>query len=170
MLKYIHGNLLDTPNKIIFHGCNAQGVMGSGVAAAVRAKWPECYRKYNAYYNDFGLQLNDVVWYHGDTKSVANCITQQNYGPGLQVDYKAVRASIRKVLDFASKNKIAVVAGPRIGAGLAGGDWKIISAILEKESERANVDINCYILDPKEYSEATGLAPVGTKEEELCGC
>lgn len=38
MIQYKTGNLLDTPDSYIVHGCNAQGVMGSGVA---KAPWKE---------------------------------------------------------------------------------------------------------------------------------
>ena len=41
-LKTAHikfGNILDAKG-IIMHGCNAQGVMGSGLAKDIRERWP----------------------------------------------------------------------------------------------------------------------------------
>ena len=41
MVKIIEGNLFDTKANIICHQCNCQGVMGSGVAAEVKRRYPE---------------------------------------------------------------------------------------------------------------------------------
>lgn len=38
-IKYIKGSLLDTDAKIIVHGCNCQGVMGSGVAKQLKKNY-----------------------------------------------------------------------------------------------------------------------------------
>ena len=43
------GDLLENVEKgFIIHGCNAQGRMGSGIALALRKKWPEIYTEYEA--------------------------------------------------------------------------------------------------------------------------
>ncbi len=40
MSKYVSGDIRCVSSGIIVHGCNAQGVMGSGVALALRTTWP----------------------------------------------------------------------------------------------------------------------------------
>lgn len=40
MIEYRKGNLLDITSGVIVHGCNMRGVMGSGVALAIRNKYP----------------------------------------------------------------------------------------------------------------------------------
>src|SRR5271170_2040099 len=124
MLNYINGNVLDTKDKIIFHGCNAIGVMGAGVALAIRNKYPKCYKKYRQQYVDYGLALGDVVWYHDRDVSIANCITQENVGTDkMQVDYNAIRTCVRNVLKTAEKRGLSTISTVKIGCGLAGGSW-----------------------------------------------
>ncbi len=75
------GNLMDVTEGHIVHGCNAQGVMGSGVALAVKNKYPGAFDDYRAIYEDEGLELglpypymptpNLVIW---------NAITQEWFG------------------------------------------------------------------------------------------
>ena len=43
--KY-NSNITEVTQGVIVHGCNAQGVMGSGVAKQLRAKYPEIYVDY----------------------------------------------------------------------------------------------------------------------------
>jgi len=133
---YQTGNVVDAAQGILLHGCNAKGVMGSGVAAAVRKKWPGAYEVYRAQHDCGGLLLGDVIWYTppGRAPLIANGITQFGYGRDGRkyVDYTAVRDVLRKVNTMAIAMEQSYVAMPRIGAGLGGGDWKIIEALIEK--------------------------------------
>jgi len=133
---YKVGNLRDAEELIILHGCNAQGVMRSGVAKVVREKWPEAYNEYRAAFENYGLSMGDTVIAFSRGKKIINAITQEYFGrDGKQyVDYEAIRTAIRSVNKLADVVAVAVVAMPKIGAGLGGGDWNIISKIIEEES------------------------------------
>lgn len=135
-------------NVILIHGCNAQGVMGSGVAALVKRLYPYAFEAYKAEHRDFGLVLGDVVY--GMPKDgyvvVANAITQQNYGRDgkLYVSYDAVVDSLLNVAKFAKTNKFPVIF-PMIGGGLGGGDIKRLTAIFQAAFH--DVDATLYLKD-----------------------
>lgn len=144
IITYITGDLLESPHRLILHGCNAQGVMGSGVAKAIRAKYPIAYKTYRKKYEDDGLVLGEVIYapiYAAwpaanpfDNSWIANGISQEYYGRtgGPFVDYKAINSIMTNVNSFAHDYGIDEVAMPLIGAGLGGGSWKIISNEIEK--------------------------------------
>lgn len=145
MIEYIKGDLLKTEHNIILHGCNAQGVMGSGVAKAVRDKYPGAFSIYKRICDsetDKSKLLGRVVWYlTGDKKYIGNCITQEYYGRDNKqyVDYDAIRACLNKVnILFKHKTTIAM---PRIGAGLGGGNWATIEQIINDTLERHTVKV-----------------------------
>ena len=135
---YRKGNLLDTDCMLIAHGCNAQGVMGSGVAKAIRAKYPDAYNEYKKRYDNQGLNLGDiipVVIYQHHNKIIINCITQEFYGRDsdkIYVNYTAIEQCMRKINNYYSIG-VDCIALPKIGAGLGGGDWNAISDIIERE-------------------------------------
>ena len=60
MIKIIDGNLFDTKAHIICHQCNCQGVMGSGVAAEVKRRYPYVFNSYRKDYEDGKLKLGYV--------------------------------------------------------------------------------------------------------------
>lgn len=130
-IEYITGNLLLTDVKHIVHGCNSRGVMASGVAKAIRGWYPLAYQNYDAVYNSNGLELGDiVVSVQPDGKTIHNAITQQDYGRDssrVYVSYWAVAEVFRKINRWGIKE----IALPKLGAGLANGDWNVISAIIE---------------------------------------
>jgi len=62
---------------------------------------------------------------------VVNAYTQFDWrGRGPKVDYAAVRSCMGWIKRHYSGRRIGL---PRIGAGLAGGDWPTIAAIIEEE-------------------------------------
>lgn len=145
-IVYKKGNLLEAPEAIIAHGCNAQGVMGSGVAKAIKAKWPEAYRAYRHHYESRnGLFPGEVIWATvQDNKLIANCITQCEFGRDGKryTEYDAIRECMHTINKFEQPEM--GLALPLIGAGLGGGDWDIISQIIEEEV--TSVDPVVYIL------------------------
>jgi len=135
-IEYIKGDLMTTDIRHIIHGCNAQGVMGSGVAKLIRDKYPSAYTDYNDVYNNTGLELGDIVFSaQNDGKIICNAITQKNFGrrdDTVYVSYWAIAEVFRKIDAFGIKE----IAMPMIGAGLANGDWNVISAIIENTLQK----------------------------------
>lgn len=148
-IQYIKGDLLATPYHLIVHGCNAKGRMGSGVAKLIKQKFPQAYQ---SYYNQFvksGLELGQVIFVEDQGKIIANGITQENYGRDgqLYIDYQAINNVIKTVDDYACEQNISHIAMPLLGAGLGGGDWNIISNIIEQQCQ--NTIPVVYTLDGK---------------------
>jgi O-acetyl-ADP-ribose deacetylase (regulator of RNase III) len=147
MIEYIKGDLLKTDAKIIVHGCNARGVMGSGVALAIKNKWPWAYETYREAYEtrqdprwdgDMLLPLGDIYPAANvfDGKVVVNAITQRNYGRDGKkyASYDAIDECMRKIATKFSTPKgpatNPVIAMPKIGCGLGGGVWEIVQPII----------------------------------------
>ena len=136
---YIKGDLLEATESYILHGCNAQGVMGSGVAKAIREKWPKAYEDYYDMFKGphklpMGFMINSL---QPDGKIIINAITQNHYGRVanmIYVDYEMIRKVMRDINEGTKTPNLIRVAMPRIGAGLGGGDWNLISKIIEEES------------------------------------
>ena len=146
-IEYIKGDLFKTEIKYIVHGCNAQGVMGSGVAKIIREQYPEAYDEYRKMYvsaTDKGLSslpLGDVIWAESNGKWIGNAITQKFYGRDGQryVSYDAVARAMWEINKFCP----GPVAMPKVGTGLGGGDWNVIAAIIESELK----DVKPYVYE-----------------------
>jgi len=153
-IVYVKGDLVEAPEKVIVHGCNAQGKMQSGVAKAVRAAWPNAYTAYMKVYNwnvndprkgnklDTGIIIPAVC---GD-KVIVNAITQEYYGRDkdiVYVSYKAIRQAMIHLRILARVYDQTHIAMPKIGSGLGNGDWDTIAKIIEEEL--ANYTVKVYI-------------------------
>lgn len=131
-INYVDGNLLDAKEDIIGHQCNAQGVMGSGIARQIRFKYPHVYAEYSRL---FEFNRNDAKWLgycqiiDCSDKMVANLIAQHNYGRDRNVvytDYAALEGALKYLKVYAQYHDLSVALPYRIGCGLANGDWESV--------------------------------------------
>ena len=156
MIKYKQGNLLDVKRGVIAHGCNCYGVMGAGVALAVREKYPKAFHDYvkvcNRYYDNPQDLLGEVNLVRvSDDILIANCFTQLDFGGRKRhVDYSAVARCFEK-LASADLEELHI---PKIGAGLAGGDWKVLENLIISSYPG---DITCWILEDIQEEDQQGL-------------
>jgi O-acetyl-ADP-ribose deacetylase (regulator of RNase III) len=130
------GSLLDVTAGHIVHGCNAQGVMGSGVALAVKNMYPSVFADYRDIYDNEGLELGaayPVCPIEG--LCVWNAITQEWYGkPGRNCSYDAIETCFSDInIAVNGFDKIVKeIHIPLIGSVLGGGNWEIIREIIEQ--------------------------------------
>lgn len=131
------GNLLHVQSGHIVHGCNAKGVMGSGVALAVKETYPHVHLDYVTEYHKNGLTLGrayPVLAKPG--LHIWNAITQDTYGSIKRcVSYDAIQTcfqDINYVIPFIESTVEPIVHIPMIGAARGGGNWEIIREIIEQ--------------------------------------
>jgi O-acetyl-ADP-ribose deacetylase (regulator of RNase III) len=156
MVNMVKGDVFSSNAHIIAHGCNCKGGFGSGVALAVAKRYPQVRNAYIRKFQTEGWRLGDVqfapIYDHRSihklptTLVIANCATQKNYLPrGMcHADYDAIRTCMIAVKEYAKARKWTI-ALPKIGAGLAGGDWRTIKKILDEVF--ADYDCSVYYLE-----------------------
>lgn len=145
MTKIIYktGDLLESEEQIIVHQVNAQGVMASGIAKAIREKYPEVYDDYKRHEQENGLELADVIITECyDGRYVFSIVGQKNYGrDGIQYTSNDALGHAFIKINKAFQERFETTGVklrfgmPKIGCGLGGGDWKLISRILEMVSD-----------------------------------
>ncbi len=132
-------------NKIICHICNDIGGWGAGFVLALSKRWKEPEAAYrNLTPSERTLSMVDIIPVEHNI-SVANMIAQQGIGyhdTRPPIRYAAVRAALAKVNDVAYRSN-ATIHMPRIGCGLAGGNWEEIEKIVR---EVMSVDVYVYDL------------------------
>ncbi len=120
---------------VIVHGCNCFCTMGSGIARTIRQVFPEAYAADLKTTKGAADKLGDfsfaTVNRNGHEITIVNGYSQYNFeGPGVLVDYPAVQKLFAKIKTAFSGKRIAY---PKIGAGLAGGNWLVLAAIIDRE-------------------------------------
>ena len=135
LMEYIKKDITTVTMGVIAHGCNCQGVMGSGVAKAIRDKWPGAYEAYKRMpIGRTMLGTAQVVNVDDqDQLFIANCFTQIFYGKnGRFADPTAIERSLNHAYEWADLYCLPIYM-PKIGAGLGGLDWETeVAPIVER--------------------------------------
>ena len=157
-INYVTGDATDPQaegKKIIVHVCNNVGAWGAGFVVALSKKWKEPEARYHAQ-TEYHLGEIDIVQVEEDI-AVCNLIGQEstagrNNNAALPpIRYVALEYGLRQIALTHSFAEIGTgdsfsVHMPRLGSGLAGGNWKIIEAVIEETLCKAGVSVTVYDL------------------------
>lgn len=157
MVTYVKGDATNPQGdgpKIIAHVCNDEGGWGAGFVLAVDKLSP---RPKNFYKNEYAFYANagyafmplgviDVVPVGGDTY-VCNMIAQHRTirNQPRPLCYKSLEICLTKLAEYAVAEG-ATIHMPRIGCGLAGGDWNVVESIINRTLTLRDVDVTVYNL------------------------
>ena len=160
MVTFHNGNILDSGADIICHQVNCQGKMNSGVAKAIREKWPEVYIKYmesNEIIWDKAHEHGRMIWNHmlgqiqvvfiadKKTMAVVNMFAQENYGyDGRRyTSYDAFWSCLGEIKRTINPG-LHIAFPARIGCVRGGANWDVILTMIK---EVLGADYNVEIWD-----------------------
>lgn len=147
-MKEITGNIIELAKEghfdMIIHGCNCFCTMGAGLAKQIKDVFPkafeaDCKTKKGDMLKLGGLTGSSERTNDGNPLLVINAYTQYDYNAtNKPIDYEALILCLRKINHLYKGKSVAV---PRMGAGLAGGDWAKIKGIIKHELSGMSVTI-----------------------------
>lgn len=158
MIKIVDGDLLQANIPLIAHQTNCLGVMGAGIAKAIKNKWPDVYIQYkdlckSYYYSKFLLGISQFCKTHDNPiKYVVNLFGEYSYTESVapyenrHTDYKALDLALTILQTNCHNSNIKEIGIPyKLGCGLAGGDWdNVVYPMLQKLFEK-DPEITLYI-------------------------
>lgn len=155
------GDIFFSQAEIICHQVNCRGVMGAGIARAVRDRYPGIYETYKSICDGFCAdgRSSELLGYamileteEGSGKYIANLFAQDGYrrGPNdrtVYTNYEALAKAVDDLAKTAAAYHIKTVAIPlNMGCGLAGGDWNKVKEILKNSFQNSPVDLEIWQL------------------------
>jgi O-acetyl-ADP-ribose deacetylase (regulator of RNase III) len=138
-MNIVSGDLIELAKRgefdVIIQGCNCQCRMGRGIALTIKQQFPEALAAdYETTIGDrqkLGNFTTTHIYRDGWDFAIVNGYTQFHWeGEGVLADYDAIRSVFRQVKEQFGGKRIGY---PKIGAGLARGDWSIIAGIIDEE-------------------------------------
>jgi len=139
MIEYKECDITSISRGIIVHGVNCQGVMGAGVAQALRDKFPMIFDPYrNETLNHLGkpaeLLGRCIVVEVAPELYVVHAYVQENYGRDGRkyVSYDAIDKCFERFMQWRIGKGLEYlnIYFPAIGSGLGGGNWDVIKTII----------------------------------------
>ena len=154
MVKIVVGDAtkpIGEGNKIIAHVCNDIGAWGKGFVLAVNKLSQRPKNLYKFAIEKHQIKLGDiqlVLIPEDPSIYVANMVAQHGIVKDEEgeppIRYDSLREGLKQVYSEA-KQRNATVHMPRIGCGLAGGEWNVVEKIILEELK----DVQVYVYDLK---------------------
>lgn len=158
MINIVKGNILDAIEDIIVQQVNCKGVMGAGLAKSILNKYPNVKKEYQSFRSfnlNKGLTDKDLLGLVNyvrvsDGKVIANVFGQVNikknhFDKTVYTKTEALTRGLKEVKELSKQLNKSVAIPYGIGCGLAGGDWNIISEIID--SIFSDYKVTIYKLD-----------------------
>ena len=170
MIQEINKDILTVEKGIIVHSVNCLGAVG-GLVGAIARKWPknvEEYRKHVDAHKHSVTLLGSVLEVNvAPNLIIANLFGQYNIGTSKQqTEYAALISGFKRIADTVfygddyynfysdyddfvdsvppqrKRNILTDIYIPyKIGCGLGGADWNLVSEIIEKVFENSHKDV-----------------------------
>lgn len=150
MVNIVDKDLLDSDAGILIHQTNCMGIMGSGVALALKQRYPEIFPPYKELCAQKGSELLGTCQFVqvDDGKIIANLFGQNKInrnwylGGETATDLSAVEQALKEVVDYAQNHGVAKIALPyKMGAVRGGARWEDVLKIIEKVCRDVETEI-----------------------------
>ncbi len=143
MIKYVKGDIFNSPSKIIVNTVNTVGVMGKGVALEYKNRYPEMFEGYKKLCEDGKLDVGMLYLWKKEEKWVLLFPTKKHWRNPSTLEY--IELGLQKFLSSWDKLGANSIAFPRLGCGNGGLDWNEVRPLMEKYLKKVPMQIFIYV-------------------------
>ena len=147
-MREVVGDITESSADCIISAANCVGVMGKGVAKAIKSKFPWAYPYYKLVCERKGLQPGGLlaitlnVYPREDFPTIIHLATKNHWRNPSKLEW--VISSCIELKEYIELKDIKSVAIPRLGCGLGGLSWLEVRPEIEKIFQDMNCDIVFY--------------------------
>lgn len=148
MIREVSGDILLSRAHALVHGVAPHDDFHTGLALALRERWPAMYRDFRHWCRQHNPACGEVWCWGGPNVRIVALLTQE---PAARTGQHPGRASITHVNHALRNLRQAVVkeaytslALPRIATGVGGLDWQEVRPLLAKHLDDLGIPIYVY--------------------------
>lgn len=130
MLAYLRTSILKSQAQTVVNTVNTVGVMGKGLAAEFRAKYPAMFLRYREICENQLLDIGKLWLWRGDSQWVLNFPTKKHWRHPSKLSY--IEAGLAKFAESFEDRGITDIAFPRLGCGNGGLNWEDVRPLMER--------------------------------------
>lgn len=143
MIEYVNGSLFDSPAQTLVNTVNTVGVMGKGIAAEFKARFPSMFTAYQSACQQRLLTVGKLQLYRSANKWVLNFPTKQHWKNPSQLAW--VEAGLEKFVASYTAQGITSVAFPMLGCGNGQLDWRDVKPVMERHLKDVQIPVYVYL-------------------------
>jgi O-acetyl-ADP-ribose deacetylase (regulator of RNase III)/uncharacterized protein YwgA len=144
MIKYLTGNLFESPSEALVNTVNTVGVMGKGIALQFKNQFPSNYRAYVKACKTGALQIGQLLAVEDSSllygkKTIINFPTKTDWRKPSEYEY--IEQGLKDLIHIIEVHNIQSISMPPLGAGNGGLEWYKVKILIDKYLS----DVDCTI-------------------------
>lgn len=164
MLHFVRGDMFDFHADIHVNTVNCVGVMGAGVALAMKSRYPEMFRAYKKACENGQVKPGELHIWRTLTEWIINFPTKRHWREDSRYeDIESGLVALRRYLVGIGHVRVTL---PALGCGHGGLDWSRVSKLICNYLE--NIEAEIYVFEPGD-STAAGERAVKRKNSRASG-
>jgi len=164
MLIYHRTSIFESPAQTVVNTVNCVGVMGKGVAAVFRNRYPAMFEQYRQICAQKLLEPGKLWLWKGPDQWVLNFPTKRHWRQPSRLEW--IEAGLKKFTDEYERRGIVEISFPRLGCGNGGLNWNDVRPLME--AYLSELPIPIYVHDfearigvPEHLEKSDRIQPVG---------
>lgn len=148
MYEYKKGDLFESGCEALVNAVNCIGIMGAGLAAAFKKRFPKMNKDYIRICKAGGLKPGLMhIWTNpeNDPKYIINFPTKNDLSPS-KLEY--ITDGLDKLKHVVESREIKSIAIPALGCGLGGLSWGVVKTHIENFADDLPEDTKVLIYEP----------------------
>lgn len=149
MIHFLTGDILLSSSRAIAHGVAPGDHFDSGLALALRERWPAMVKDFRHYCQQSHPKPGTLwTWAGANGVRIVNLLTQEaapahHARPG-KASLANVNHALRELARLVETEKIGSLALPRLATGVGGLEWSEVRPLLEKHLGALEIPVCVY--------------------------
>lgn len=142
MIKYVTGNIFDSPTQVIVNPVNTVGVMGKGLAYSFKVRYPNMFSIYQSLCATGKLKIGDIYLHRDNDYWILLFPTKRNWRDASNLIYieSGLNTFVRTYKDL----EITSIAFPKLGCGCGQLNWNDVKKLMEKYLNSLDIEVLIY--------------------------
>ena len=145
MLRYVTMNIFESPAQTLVNTVNTVGIMGKGIAAEYKKRYPEMFHRYAEFCANGTLITGRLYLYRSPNKWVLNFPTKRHWRNPSKIEY--IEDGLKKFVATWAEYGITSISFPQLGTGNGGLDWKNdVQPLMERYLKKLPLPIYIHVV------------------------
>lgn len=143
MIRYIEGDIFQSPAQVLVNTVNTVGVMGKGIALEFKKRYPDMFAAYKVICDKRRLKTGSLMLCYEPDHWILLFPTKEHWRNPSRMDY--IEAGLSKFRRTYAEKGITSVAFPRLGCGNGELNWNDVRPVMEKYLRDLPIDVYIYL-------------------------
>ena len=167
VIREVEGDILLSQAQVIAHGIAPHDHFDTGLALALRERWPSMVRDYRHAIHGKPLAPGEIWMWRGvdaagSTRGIVNLLTQDmlHDGPSAKpgkATTENVSRALKALAKLAADAGLTSIALPRLATGVGGLEWNEVKPLVERHLGELDIPVLVYETYHKDQQADEGL-------------